>query len=246
MYVFAAVVRHGSVHAAAEALHVTGPAVSQQLRRLEREAGCPLVTRDGRGIRLTHAGRVLAESARTMADTAAQGAADLAQISELVAGPLRIGAVASAIRALVPQALLELANEYPGLEPEVRDGESEDMMPDLAAGRLDLVIIESWTHAPARIGPGVRAQTVARERALLAVRASCPAGSETQEALVQLLRSQGFSDASVRYHVADFSTQLQLVAAGLTVALIPRMAVPTSHPVHAFIVAFTRAGNDVC
>jgi DNA-binding transcriptional LysR family regulator len=251
LHVFAAVVRHGSVHAAAEALHVTGPAVSQQLRRLEREAGCPLVTRDGRGIRLTHAGMVLAGSVQKMADAATEGAADLAAISGLVAGPLRVGAVASVLRSLVPQALLDLTSRYPRLEPHVRDGESTDMLPELIAGRLDVVVMESWTHAPARIPPGVRTRTLARESARLAVHrdhplakeaevplgslrdlvwASCPAGSEAHEALVQLLRHQGITDILVNYRVADYRTQLRLVAAGLATALVPQMAAPASYP----------------
>ncbi|MEU3709936.1 LysR family transcriptional regulator [Streptomyces catenulae] len=267
MRVFDAVARLGSVRAASEALHVTGPAVSQHLRRLEREVGCALVERDGRGIRLTHAGRVLAASANRMAETASQADSDLAAISGLVAGPLRVGAVASALRSLLPQTLLALTESYPRLEPEVQDGEASDLLPDLEAGWLDAVVMESWTHAPARVPPGVLTHPLVRENALLAVHerhplahlsevplnslhglvwTSCPAGSDTHQALVELLRRHAVTDIRVRYCVADYSTQLQLVAAGLTTALVPRMAVPAHHPGVRLIPCRPAVTRTVC
>lgn len=242
---FAAVTQRGSVRAAADALHITGPAVSQQLRRLEKEAGCRLVEPDGRGIRLTHAGRVLAASAEAMVQAAMRAELDLASISGVVAGPLRVGAVASALRALVPQVLQTLTGRYERLKPEVRDGEAVQMIPALRAGQLDAVVLESWTHWPARVPSGIRTTSLLRENAMLAVPdqhplaqlesvpldglrdqvwASCPPGTDPHEALVQLLYSHGSTDVEVRYWVADYATQLQLVAAGLATALVPCMA----------------------
>lgn len=246
---FAAVAEHGSVHAAAEALHITGPAVSQHLRKLEREVASRLVEPNGRGIRLTHAGRLLAEAAREMAEAATRAEADLADIDGLVAGPLRIGAVASALRSLVPQALHALTTRHPRLAPEVHDGEAVQMLPALCNGELDVVVLESWTHCPTPIPKGVQAKRVLHEQALLAVPkghphanrktakladlhgqlwATCPPGTDTCEALVQLLRTNDHDKIDIRYCVADGATQLRLVAAGLAVALIPEMvATPT-------------------
>ncbi|OPF70681.1 hypothetical protein VT50_0236065 [Streptomyces antioxidans] len=243
--VFAAVAQYGSVRAAAEALHITGPGVSQHLRKLEKETDCQLLERDGRGVRLTHAGRVLADSVQEMGAVAARAELDLASIRGLIAGPLRIGAVASALRSMVPQVLQTLTEQHERLKPEVRDGEAVQMLPALRAGQLDAVILESWTHWPARVPPGIRTTSLIQEDALLAVGerhplaaqesvqladlreevwASCPPGSDPHEALVQLLRSHGSTDVEVRYWVADYATQLQLVAAGLATALVPRMA----------------------
>nr|WP_243274693.1 LysR family transcriptional regulator [Streptomyces albus] len=249
--VFEAVARLGSVRAAAQELHVTGSAVSQHIRRLEREAGCELVEPDGRGIRLTHAGRVLSSSVSAMVTAAHQARRDLAEIGGLVAGPLRIGAVASALRALVPRTLLALKSRHPRLEFSIRDGEAADMLPELRSGQLDAVVMESWTHAPAGIPSGIRTHALADEQALLAVHeddplagagevplealhgrvwASCPEGSDAHHALLQLLRRQGMADVRVRFRVADYATQLQLVAAGLTTALVPRMAITAEVP----------------
>lgn len=249
--VFESVARLGSVRAAAEELHVTGSAVSQHVRRLEREAGCPLVEADGRGIRLTHAGRVLSASAHTMVTAATRAQRDLADISGLIAGPLRVGAVASALRALVPPTLIALTSAHPRLELTVTDGESAHMLPELSAGRLDAVVMESWTHAPTHIPPGAQTTTLVHEQALLAVPeghpcahhaevplstlhdqawASCPVGSDAHRSLLQLLRTHASTDARIRFCVADYTTQLQLVAAGVTAALVPQMAVPAEHP----------------
>jgi DNA-binding transcriptional LysR family regulator len=247
--VFAAVAGHGSVHAAAEALHITGPAVSQHLRKLEREVGSRLVEPDGRGIRLTHAGRLLAASSRDMLEAANRAESDLAAIDDLVAGPLRIGAVASALRSLVPRALCELTARHPRLAPEVHDGEAVHMIPALRNGELDVVVLESWTHWPTPIPAGVHATEVVHEEGLLAVPAdhphadlktaeladlghqlwaTCPPGTDTYEALIQLLRAHHHEKIDVRYYVADCATQLRLVAAGLGVALVPEMvAFPT-------------------
>jgi DNA-binding transcriptional LysR family regulator len=248
--VFAAVAERGSIAAAAEQLHITGPAVSQHLRKLEREARCQLVEPDGRGIRLTAAGRVLAGSARAMADTASVAERDLATIDEVVAGPLRIGAVASAVRALLPGVLRALAAAHPRLEPRLCDGEVNGLLPTLQAGQLDAVIMESWDVRPAPLPSGVLATRLLTEDVVLAVDerhplageaavsvdqlhrqswTSCPAGTEAHVAVVQILRQHGVH-VDIRYQVADYSTQLSLVAAGLAVAMIPRTGRPATMP----------------
>lgn len=243
--VFAAVAEHGSVGAAAAALHITGPAVTQQIRKLERETHTRLVEPDGRGIRLTAAGHVLAGSAARISATVADAERDLARIHGQIVGPLRIGAVASALRALLPGVLRTLIGDHPRLVPTVRDGEVVDMLPALRTRDLDAVLLESWSHRPARLPPGVRLTTLLTERILLAVPeghpiterhttaplaelagevwASCPVGTEAYEGIVQLLRAQDI-EPDVRYQVADFATQQHLVAAGLAVATVPEMA----------------------
>ncbi len=241
---FAAVAEHGSVSGAAAALHITGPAVTQQIRKLERETHSRLVEPEGRGIRLTAAGHVLASSARRVATTVAEAERDLATLHGQIAGPLRIGAVASALRALLPDALRTLTAAHPRLVPAVRDGEVVDLLPALRTRDLDAVLLESWTHRPVSIPPGIRVRTVATEEALLAVPAghpvagretaplgelagevwaSSPVGTEAYEGLLQVLRAHDV-EPDVRYRVLDFSTQLRMVQAGLAVSMLPRVA----------------------
>lgn len=242
--VFAAVAEHGSVGAAAAALHITGPAVTQQLRKLEREAGTRLVEPDGRGIRLTAAGHVLAGHARAATVAVADAERDLATLHDDAAGPLRIGSVASALRTLLPDVLRDLIAEHPRLVPTVTDGEVVDLLPALRSRDLDAVLLESWTQRPARLPAGLRVTTLITEPVLLAVPdghpagsqdpvplrglghevwASSPVGTEPYEALQQLQRAGG-TEPDARYLFGDFATQLAMVRAGLAIALVPGMA----------------------
>ncbi|ANY09148.1 LysR family transcriptional regulator [Pseudonocardia sp. HH130630-07] len=243
--VFAAVAEYGSVGAAAAALHITGPAVTQQLRKLEREAGIRVVEPDGRGIRLTAAGHVLAGHTRVVATAVADAERDLTSLHDDVAGPVRIGSVASALRALLPDALRTLVSTHPRLVPMVADGEGVGLLPELRSRDLDAVLLESWTQHPAALPAGIRVTTLVTEPVMLAVPAahpvagrasvslrdlggqvwaSCPVGTESHGALLQLMRAAGI-EPEVRYLFADFATQIALVRGGLAVALVPAMAV---------------------
>lgn len=242
--VFAAVVEHESITAAAEALHLTRPAVSQQIRKLEKETHCRLVEPDGRGVRLTTAGHILAKTTQSMTTLVADTDRDLANIHDQIVGPLRIGAVASVLRALIPEVLQSLTTQHPRLEPTLRDGETIDLLPALRTRRLDVAVIESWSRHPTTLPPGVQATNVLTEDVQVAVHdqhplanqtmvrleelrgqqwAVCPAGSDPYEALVQILRDYNI-DVDIRYWVVDYITQLKLAAAGLAVALVPQFA----------------------
>ncbi|MCT2593583.1 LysR family transcriptional regulator [Streptomyces sp. N2-109] len=239
-----AVAAHGSIARAARALHVTPSGVSQQLAKLERESGHQLLEPDGRSIRLTHAGRVLTAHADLVLAQLTTAATDLADLHEEILGPLRLGGVGSAIRSLLPGTLAALTREHPRLVPTLCDGEAVDMLPVLLAGDLDLLVIESWSNRPITLPAGIAFRTLVREGARVAlaadhplaandsvdlaelkdeVWASCGPGTEPREALLQALRVRGV-EPEIRYTVAEYTTQLALVEAGLTAALIPAMA----------------------
>ncbi len=241
MKIFAAVAEHGSVTRAAESLHLTGPGVSQHIRKLEKEAGTSLVEREGRSIRLTPAGRALATRASAMSALADAAEDDIASIDTAVTGALRVGAVASALRRLVVPALADLSRTYPLLRPEVVDGEGVDLLDRLQHRTLDLVVFESWDHRPATVPAGIEVHTLHAEDVHLAVPADdrrevasladeaasvwtvCPKGSDAHSALVHALREAGI-EPTIRYEVSDYSTQLALVEARLAVALVPDTA----------------------
>ena len=113
LLVLRAVAQHGSLAAAARSLGYTQPAVSHQIRRLEQEAGVRLFARDGRGVRLTDAGRALAARAETIAAELGAAEAELAAAARDQAGHLRIAVLPSANAGLVPQALAELRARHP-------------------------------------------------------------------------------------------------------------------------------------
>lgn len=241
--VFDAVARHGSVSAAAQELHLTAPGVSQHLRRLETEVGASLVERAGRGIRLTPAGHVLADYAATASRALADGAAEVESMGDTVLGPVRIGGVATALRALAP-ALRDLRSEHPGVQPSVIDGEIVDLLPKLVRGDLDVVLTESWDARPLDLPDGVDSRTLLVERVWVALPAthrlagaeavdlpslrgetwsSCPIGSDPYEALRHAVGGDG-SSPRISYRVGDISTQLAFVADGLAVALVTDLA----------------------
>ncbi|MFG3258040.1 LysR family transcriptional regulator [Streptomyces sp. NPDC048172] len=250
-----AVATHGSLARAARALHITPSGVSQQLAKLEREAGHALLEPHGRGVRLTHAGRVLAGHAARVVTQLSAAEADLADLGDEILGPLRLGGVGSSLRTLLPDVLAALTEAHPRLVPTVVDGEAVDMVPRLLAGELDLVLVESWDSRPMPLPEGLAVRTLVAEdvdvalseRHPLADRDSialpeldgavwttCPPGTEPYEALVQALRAQGL-EPDVRYPVTEYATMLAFVARDLTLALVPRMAQPSCPPGVRFV-----------
>lgn len=120
---FRAVARTGSLSAAARELATTQPAVSQQLRALEREAGMPLVLRGARGITLTEAGQRLLARADGIAAHLHMASEELAGLAHLRAGRVRLVAFPSAAATLVPDALAALADDHPGVAVEMVEAE---------------------------------------------------------------------------------------------------------------------------
>src|ERR1700719_1471643 len=113
--------RLGTVVAVADALSYTPSAVSQQLSALEREAGVPLLKRSGRGVALTAAGADLAERTGPVLALLEEASAALAAARSELTGELRIGAFPTAVRTLLPGALVALGAEHPKLELHVTE-----------------------------------------------------------------------------------------------------------------------------
>src|SRR5262245_38517688 len=108
-----AVSKFGTVSAAADALHVTSSAVSQQLAKLERETGQTLLERNGRGVRLTDAAELLAGHADRILCLVEQASADLEAHKGAVIGELSMASFPTAMRGLGPSALCRLREEHP-------------------------------------------------------------------------------------------------------------------------------------
>ena len=117
-----AVARHGSVTAAAHALNYAQPSVSHHLARLEAETGTKLVQRAGRGIRLTDAGRLLAERAVEVIGRLDAAENELAVFAGLRAGRLRLAAFPSALSTIVPAAAAILHERHPECRPAADRG----------------------------------------------------------------------------------------------------------------------------
>src|SRR6266542_4438105 len=126
-----AVARHGSVTAAAKELHYSQPSVSHHLARLEAETGAQLLQRVGRGVRLTPAGRLLADRAAEIIGRVDSATAELSTLVGLTAGRVRLSGYSSVMSSLVPQAATVLAQRHPGLELGLTDAHPEDALQQL-------------------------------------------------------------------------------------------------------------------
>ncbi|MBO0803177.1 MAG: LysR family transcriptional regulator [Nocardiopsaceae bacterium] len=144
--VLVAVARHGSVTAAAHALNYAQPSVSHHLARLEAETGTKLIQRAGRGIRLTDAGRLLAERAAEVIGRLDAAENELAAHSGLRAGRLRLAAFPSALSTLVPAAASMLHDKHPSIDLRLTEAEPPEALRMLRAGYVDVALI--FRHEP--------------------------------------------------------------------------------------------------
>ena len=137
---FQTLARLGSVSRTAQEMHLTQPAVSLQLGILEESAGTPLLSRDGRGVRLTAAGEVLATYAdRIMALWREAGEAMAAQRG-VVAGSLRVGVVTTA-EYLLPQLLLDFVHQHEQVSVKLEVGNRAAIVALLAQQDIDLAVM---------------------------------------------------------------------------------------------------------
>lgn len=239
--VLEAVAMHGSVAAAAEALHVTAPAVSQQLLALEREAGASLVDRSGRQVRLTAAGRLLAGHGEKIAAQLRQAERDLAELTGQAAGPVRIAAFQSVMAPLIGPVLRDLAAGNPAIQPAVTERWGPAAVADLRLGDLDIVLTEYDAAGPPPAEPGLGLRHLAFDPFLLVIPpdwqvtprtlrdlagrpwVAGPPGTACDHALRRLSAEAGLDIAAVDVCV-EFPSVLALVAAGRGAAVIPQLA----------------------
>ncbi|MFJ7152908.1 LysR family transcriptional regulator [Streptomyces sp. NPDC100445] len=248
-----ALARHGSVSAAADALHVTTSAVSQQLSKLEREAGQRLLARNGRGVRLTDAGRLLSEHANRILSQVELAESDLEAHRGQVAGELRLSAFPTAARGLFPDALGALRTAHPALRVRSSELEPEQGIAAVVRGDLDLAVVLDWYNKPMPVPDGLVKAALLDDPADVAMPAGHPladreevdltefAGDEwitwgqgefCHEWLMFTLRSKGV-EPIVGHRAGETHTQLALVAAGLGVCIAPLLG---RHPVPEGVV----------
>jgi DNA-binding transcriptional LysR family regulator len=243
--------RRGTMAAVASELGYTPSAISQQLGQLERETGRVLLEKAGRGLRLTDAGRLLAERGRELIAQSESVEADLAAL-EGVAGTLRVAAYQTAARHLVTPAMRTLHEDHPALTCELVDLDAEQALPLLRAGQLDVVVAEEYEHAPRPRYADVerheltddplrlalaKGHPLARKRGrveLAALRdepwATAYEGTAYSEMLVRTCRLRGGFEPIIRHRVNDMETLLELAAGGLAVILAPSLGLPEDHP----------------
>ncbi|MEU4221465.1 LysR family transcriptional regulator [Actinoplanes sp. NPDC026623] len=148
--------RLGSMREVAEEMHVTTSTVSQQLAVLAREAGTPLIEPDGRRVRLTPAGRRLAEHAVTILAAVEAARLDLDPSAE-PSGDLRVAGFATAVRRSLLPIAATLAGTHPRVRLLIHEHEPFEAFELLATDLMDLALTYDYNLAPAAFDPALTA-----------------------------------------------------------------------------------------
>jgi DNA-binding transcriptional LysR family regulator len=233
-----AVASYGTVLAAGQALHCTPSAISQQIGKLERETGSALVEKDGRRLRLTEAGQLLADHAERVLTSLDEAEAALAAHRDTVTGRLTVSTFATACRALLPHALRTLTVAHPGLSISVIEVNPHEGLEMLRRGHVDIAVLDDWPEVALRYPDCVTKVQLGEDHADLIVPSSHWISDEATLEDARHERWIGVRAGDVCYEylvrslpgvvpdfqVGEFETQLTLIAAGLGVGLIPRLA----------------------
>lgn len=166
--------RRGTIAAVAEALSYSPSSVSVQLAELEREAGVPLLRRAGRNVRLTPAGRRVAEHAAQALDADEALRAELARLGDAPRGSVRVTFVQSMALALLPATLATLGAAAPDLEVEIAHVETAPALDALRSREVDVVIGIEYDPVPVPRHRDVERRDLLREDVLLALPADHP------------------------------------------------------------------------
>jgi DNA-binding transcriptional LysR family regulator len=243
------VARTGSLAAAADELGYTPSAVSQQLRALERELGTTVTERRGRGIVLTEPGRALAGHAQRIADALGAAEAEVQAIAGLRAGVLRFGWFSTAGAVLVPRAIARFQSRHPQIELVLEEADPDECAQRLREGELDLAVVYEFRldeplPAELRLSPllddrlhialppdhrlahrkRIRMAELAGDTWIQGVR-----HGSTVATLPAACREAGF-EPHIAFQTDDPMAWQGLVAAGVGVAVIPQLTLPTARP----------------
>ena len=143
MQYYLAITREGNISAAAEALHISQPALSRQIKELEEELGVTLFVRGQRRITLTEEGMVLRRRAEEMLRLMELTEAEISQVRNKVAGDIRIGAGESHVFHYISRAAGKLHEAHPDIRFLINSGDTQDLLEQLDNGLLDFALIFS-------------------------------------------------------------------------------------------------------
>jgi DNA-binding transcriptional LysR family regulator len=244
------VVNRGSFSAAAASLSYTQSAVSQAIARLEAETGATLVVRDRRGVRPTAAGVTLVDHAEVIFAQVKTAEEDLAAVLDVRGGRLRVASFPSAGATLMPEAVARFRRRHPDVALTLAEGDPEEITPRLRAGEFDLALLfefpgvdppdhgevelTSLLEDPMHVALPIEHALVTKpELELTDLRSEdwvqTSASSPCARHVVRSCLAAGF-EPHVTFESDDYETIQGLVAAGVGVALIPRLALTRLHP----------------
>lgn len=241
-----AVADHGSITRAAQVLGYSQPAISQHLKRLEARLGMPVVTRAGRGVRLTEAGRVLARHAGAVTTALDAAAGELADLQGLRSGRVRLAAFPSASSTIVPRLLGTMSATHPGVHVTYTEAEPPEAVAAVRTQSSDLAV--TFSYPGDRVDPhresarGLVVVPVWRDEMMIVLPLGHPLADADAVDLADLAdeswiagcpRCRGhlleLTDARsfvprIAYETDNFVAVVSMVAEKVGVALIPSLA----------------------
>lgn len=249
-----AVEQHGSVVAASDVMGFSPSAISQQIKKLEKQTGVSVLERNGRGVLLTERGLALAGYGRRIMGELEELQATLLADPAKPSGLLRLVAFSTACRGLVGPMLGRMAAAHSALEVTVLAEDPREAVHRVASGEAELAVVHNWNSVPLVIPENLvhedlcidQADVLVNSTHALSGRAaveredlldetwiSTPAGAICNEALLQIFAGLG-KVPDIRVYDPDFSTHIAMVEQGVAVALVPRLGRP---PLPAGVVA---------
>ncbi|WP_314177584.1 LysR family transcriptional regulator [Streptomyces winkii] len=258
---------HGTIAATAEACSLTPSAVSQQLSLLEKEAGTPLLVRDGRRVVLTEAARVLVAASERVLAELERARAEVSALSSSVRGTVRLSSFPSAAVALAAPAIAACRTAHPDLRVQLDEREPEESVRGLRQHTCDVALVYEYNLLPRLPDEGVRLQQLLQEPLVAALPPGHVVRTDGEPLALADLREEPWiaphSDNALRtvleracqqagfeprldYASDDYTVIMSLVQAGLGVSLIPRLvAEPLSTDVQLCEVAGLRLTRKV-
>lgn len=238
------VVRRGSFSGAADELHLSQSAVSQQIAALEREVGQPLLERTSEGPRLTPAGERLMVHGDAVLTRLEEAERELSEIAGLEGGSLRLMSFPTASATVVTRAMAIFHARFPNVELHFSEGEPEDSLPALRRGEIDIAVAFDYPDLPEDFGRDAEAVPILEEPMRVALPHGHPlaaskkvkvealagedwlcgrAPSSCREYVLAIGRNGGF-EPKISFESDDYKVLQGLVAAGLGVTLLPELA----------------------
>jgi DNA-binding transcriptional LysR family regulator len=241
---FEAVARHSHVTRAAAELHIAQPALSKQISQLEHELGVALFDRVGRNVRLTEAGEALLPHARTVLSQVEAARAEMAERVGLRRGRATVGTPPTVGTQLLPQALAMFNQRYPGIELRLHEAGVQTLLDLLETGLVDVAVVtlpvedEALTVVPlfteelvVVVGlnhPLHGCKKITLEALHTEGWVLSPKNYELREATLAACKQANFAPRVV-LDGGEMDTLLRLVAAGVGIALVPRLAVQNNN-----------------
>jgi DNA-binding transcriptional LysR family regulator len=241
---FIAVADRGTFRAAAEDIHLSPPAMSRRIEKLESILGARLFHRTTRDVKLTSLGRVFLERARSAVDDLESAMLGISDIAATRNGRVTVACVPSAALYFLPQVISSFSQKYPAIRIRVIDESMNQTLQSVVSGESDFGI--GFMSA---LMPDISFESIHKDPFVIAMRREHPlAGCKSiswagivGERLISVARSSGnrqllddvLAKAGIAPHyafeVSHIGTLLGMVEAGLGLAAVPRMALPLNH-----------------